>query len=139
MCQRETMFQPEALHFAVLEATMSKNSAKSVLVLAVLAVAGCASIPENDPAMEDARVSVNAARNNPHVVTYAAESSIRPSRHCVKPKTWLLVVGESARCNSSRRLRTTAQPLRKKRREHAARKQRSWCSEGPPKHSWQRT
>ena len=42
-----------------------KNPTKSVLVLAVLAAAGCASVPETDPVMVDARVSVNAARSNP--------------------------------------------------------------------------
>ena len=50
---------------------MFRNSAKSVLVLAVLAAAGCASVPDRDPMMEDARVSVNAARSNPQVATYA--------------------------------------------------------------------
>ena len=54
-----------------LEATMLKNSAKSVLVLAMLAAAGCASIPERDPVLEDARISVNAARRNPQIATYA--------------------------------------------------------------------
>ena len=50
---------------------MLRNSAKSVLVLAVLAAAGCASFPERDAVMEDARVSVNAARSNPQVASYA--------------------------------------------------------------------
>jgi len=50
---------------------MLRNSAKSVLVLAVLAAAGCASVPERDAVMEDARVSVNAARSNPQVASYA--------------------------------------------------------------------
>ena len=50
---------------------MLRNSAKTVLVLAVLAAAGCASVPERDPVMEDARVSVNAARSNPQVASYA--------------------------------------------------------------------
>src|SRR6202162_3304363 len=50
---------------------MLKNSAKSVLVLAMLAAAGCASVPERDVVMEDARVSVNAARSNPQVASYA--------------------------------------------------------------------
>ena len=47
------------------------NSAKSILVLAVLAATGCASIPERDPVLEDARMSVDAARSNPQVATYA--------------------------------------------------------------------
>ena len=50
---------------------MLRNSAKSVLVLAVLAAAGCASVPDRDAMMEDARVSVNAARSNPQVASYA--------------------------------------------------------------------
>lgn len=50
---------------------MFRKSARSVLVLAVLAAAGCASVPERDPMMEDARVSVSAARSNPQVATYA--------------------------------------------------------------------
>src|SRR4030095_10366331 len=50
---------------------MLMNSKKSVLVLAVLAAAGCASMAERDPAMEDARISVNAARSNPQVASYA--------------------------------------------------------------------
>ena len=50
---------------------MLRNSAKSVLVLAVLAAAGCVSVPERDAVMEDARVSVNAARSNPQVASYA--------------------------------------------------------------------
>lgn len=50
---------------------MLTNFRKSVLVLAVLAAAGCASVPQNDPVMVDARMSVNAARSNPQVATYA--------------------------------------------------------------------
>jgi uncharacterized protein YcfJ len=50
---------------------MLRNSAKSILVLAMLAAAGCASVPERDPVMEDARMSVNAARSNPQVASYA--------------------------------------------------------------------
>ena len=50
---------------------MLKNSAKSVLALAMLAAAGCASIPERDAVIEDARVSVDAARSNPQVISYA--------------------------------------------------------------------
>jgi uncharacterized protein YcfJ len=50
---------------------MLRNSRKSVLVLAVLTAAGCASIPERDAVMEDARISVNAARSNPQIASYA--------------------------------------------------------------------
>ena len=50
---------------------MSRNFSKSVLVLAVLAASGCASFSERDAAMEDARASVNAARGNPLVTSYA--------------------------------------------------------------------
>jgi len=41
------------------------------VMLAVLAAAGCASVLPGDPVMEDARLSVNAARSNPQVVSYA--------------------------------------------------------------------
>jgi uncharacterized protein YcfJ len=51
---------------------MLRNSVTSVLVLVMLAVTGCASVPERDTVMEDARVSVNAARGNPQVATYAS-------------------------------------------------------------------
>jgi uncharacterized protein YcfJ len=50
---------------------MSTLSAKSILAIAVLAAAGCASVPGRDVVMEDARASVNAARSNPRVVAYA--------------------------------------------------------------------
>ncbi len=42
-----------------------------VLVLALLAVAGCATVPQNDPELEGARAAVYAARSNPQVITYA--------------------------------------------------------------------
>ena len=50
---------------------MLRSFPKSVLVLAVLAASGCASVSGRDAAMEDARVSVNAARINPLVTSYA--------------------------------------------------------------------
>jgi len=50
---------------------MLRNFPKSVLVLAVLAATGCASVPERDAVMEEARISVNAARSNPQVAIYA--------------------------------------------------------------------
>ena len=50
---------------------MLEKSAKSVLVVAILAASGCASFPERDPALDNARLSLDAARRNPQVVTYA--------------------------------------------------------------------
>ena len=50
---------------------MSSHFAKSVLVLAVLAASGCASVSGRDAVMEDAHVSVNAARSDPLVTSYA--------------------------------------------------------------------
>ena len=50
---------------------MFRKSTKTVLALAVLAAAGCASVPQRDVALEDARISVNAARGNPQIATYA--------------------------------------------------------------------
>ena len=50
---------------------MFEKSARSFLVAAILAAAGCASVPERDPALDNARLSLDAARRNPQVVTYA--------------------------------------------------------------------
>jgi uncharacterized protein YcfJ len=50
---------------------MLRNSMRSISMLAAFAMAGCASVLPGDPVMEDARLSVNAARNNPQVVSYA--------------------------------------------------------------------
>jgi uncharacterized protein YcfJ len=47
------------------------RSTRSLLVVAILAASGCASLPEHDPALDSARLTVNAARGNPQVVTYA--------------------------------------------------------------------
>lgn len=44
---------------------------KSLLALALLALAGCATVPPNDPVVGDAHAAVYAARNNAQVVTYA--------------------------------------------------------------------
>jgi uncharacterized protein YcfJ len=54
-----------------LEAIVFTKPAKSLLVIAVLAASGCASLPERDPALDDARLSLDAARRNPQVATYA--------------------------------------------------------------------
>ena len=50
---------------------MFKHSAKSFVVVAILAASGCASFPQHDPALDNARLSLDAARSNPQVVTYA--------------------------------------------------------------------
>ena len=50
---------------------MFQKSAKSILLIAILAASGCASFPERDPALDSARLSIDAARRNPQVVTYA--------------------------------------------------------------------
>lgn len=50
---------------------MLEKSAKSALIVAILAASGCASLPERDPALDNARLSLDAARRNPQVVTYA--------------------------------------------------------------------
>lgn len=50
---------------------MFKKSATYALSLAVLAAAGCASLPGRDPALDDARLSLDAARRNPQVAVYA--------------------------------------------------------------------
>jgi uncharacterized protein YcfJ len=50
---------------------MSNIASRSFMLLAVVAAAGCASVAERSPALDDARVSVNTARNTPAVVAYA--------------------------------------------------------------------
>ena len=46
--------------------------ATSAVALAILAASGCASFPGPDPALDDARLSLDAARRNPQVATYAS-------------------------------------------------------------------
>src|SRR5215471_6910859 len=53
-----------------LEATMFGKYATFAFALAILAASGCATIPP-DPALDDARLSLDAARRNPQVATYA--------------------------------------------------------------------
>jgi uncharacterized protein YcfJ len=47
------------------------KSAAFAVALAILAASGCASYPTRDPALDDARLSVDAARRNPQVAIYA--------------------------------------------------------------------
>src|SRR5262249_57351917 len=55
-----------------LEAIMFGKSATFAVALAILAISGCASFPGRDPALDDARLSLDAARHNPQVATYAS-------------------------------------------------------------------
>jgi len=50
---------------------MLRTSVRSIAMLAAFAMVGCASVLPGDPVMEDARLSVNAARSNPQVASYA--------------------------------------------------------------------
>jgi uncharacterized protein YcfJ len=54
-----------------LEAIVFGKSATFALALATVAAAGCASFPAHDPALDDARLSLEAARRNPQVAMYA--------------------------------------------------------------------
>jgi uncharacterized protein YcfJ len=47
------------------------KSATLAVALAILGASGCASYPERDPALDDARLSLEAARRNPQVALYA--------------------------------------------------------------------
>jgi uncharacterized protein YcfJ len=51
---------------------MFGKSALFAVALAILAASGCASFPGRDPALDDARLSVDAARRNPQVAVYAS-------------------------------------------------------------------
>jgi uncharacterized protein YcfJ len=54
-----------------LEAVVFGKTATFAVTFAVLAASGCASFPGRDPALDDARLSVDAARRNPQVAMYA--------------------------------------------------------------------
>jgi uncharacterized protein YcfJ len=51
---------------------MFGKSATFAVALAILAASGCASFPGRDPALDDARISLDAARRNPQVAMYAS-------------------------------------------------------------------
>ena len=51
---------------------MFGKSATFAVALAILAASGCASFPSRDPALDDARLSLDAARRNPQVAVYAS-------------------------------------------------------------------
>jgi uncharacterized protein YcfJ len=53
------------------EAIVFAKSATFAVSLAILAASGCASFPARDPALDDARLSLDAARRNPQVAMYA--------------------------------------------------------------------
>jgi uncharacterized protein YcfJ len=53
------------------EAIVLGKSATFAVALAILAASGCASFPARDPALDDARLSLDDARRNPQVATYA--------------------------------------------------------------------
>lgn len=55
-----------------MEAIVFGKSATFAVALAILAASGCASFPGRDPALDDARLSVDAARRNPQVAMYAS-------------------------------------------------------------------
>lgn len=50
---------------------MFKRSATFGIAFAILAASGCASYPTRDPALDAARLSLDAARRNPQVAVYA--------------------------------------------------------------------
>jgi uncharacterized protein YcfJ len=54
-----------------MEATVSAKSVTFAVAIAVLAASGCATLAASDPALGDARLSVDAARRNPQVAMYA--------------------------------------------------------------------
>jgi uncharacterized protein YcfJ len=54
-----------------LEVTVFEKSATAAVALAILTASGCASYPARDPALDEARLSLDAARRNPQVAIYA--------------------------------------------------------------------
>jgi uncharacterized protein YcfJ len=55
-----------------LEAVVFGKSATFAIALAILAASGCASYPPRDPALDEARLSLDAAARNPQVAMYAS-------------------------------------------------------------------
>ncbi|HET9669578.1 MAG TPA: glycine zipper 2TM domain-containing protein [Casimicrobiaceae bacterium] len=55
-----------------MEAIVFAKSATFAVSLAILGASGCASFPARDPALDDAQLSLDAARRNPQVAMYAA-------------------------------------------------------------------
>ena len=53
------------------EAIVSRKPTTLAIALALLAATGCASYPDRDPALNDARLSLESARRNPQVLVYA--------------------------------------------------------------------
>src|SRR5690349_422155 len=51
---------------------MPGKSSTFAVAVAILAASGCASFPGSDPALAAAGLSVDAARRNPRVATYAS-------------------------------------------------------------------
>ena len=51
---------------------MFEKSATLALAVAILSASGCATYPARDPALDDARLSLDAARRNPQVAIYAS-------------------------------------------------------------------
>jgi uncharacterized protein YcfJ len=51
---------------------MFEKTATFAVALAILAASGCATFPGRDPALDDARLSLDAARRNPQVAMYAS-------------------------------------------------------------------
>lgn len=51
---------------------MFRKTATFAVTLAIVAASGCASFPERDPALDDARLSLDAAQRNPQVAMYAS-------------------------------------------------------------------
>lgn len=51
---------------------MFGKSATFAVALAILTASGCATFPGRDPALDDARLSLDAARRNPQVAMYAS-------------------------------------------------------------------
>jgi uncharacterized protein YcfJ len=54
-----------------LEAIVFAKSATFAVGLTILAASGCTSFPTRDPALDNAQLSLDAARRNPQVATYA--------------------------------------------------------------------
>ncbi len=110
---------------------MSRKFSKSVLVLAVLAVSGCASFSGRDAAMEDARVSVNAARMNPLVASYAPAELNQAVATLRQADDLVARGGRSSDVDRLAMLASQRADLAQERGEPEVRKRRSWSGARP--------
>ena len=107
------------------EAIMFGKSATFAVALAILAASGCASFPGRDPALDDARLSLDAARRNPQVAMYASAEFDQAAVTLRQADDLAANGGGITMCTSLPYLRTSVPRRRKTWRAFVASRRRS--------------